>query len=283
VWRNGQELEFAVHAHAKVTADRIQLGEGGRLFGPPLEDPGAAGHDPAQRGFEILWIRPNTAGWELHVVPIASDRQRQAPTQVSGPPPSNVLTTYDRNGGRTTWFLRSVPDTRGQPWTELSATVWPLALGLTPRAPTSMARWPGWVMTASLAQRPDDSAFGVALINEAAGQPMIVRRWRSGPQGFEELDAAELGWPATDPIEFGVLRVAQNGHWYALIRSTRGAWGWCQSGRPAQLLPAKYADVRTPLDIFFIDGTVPALVYTRARCGLCVHVLGPLSRRLSPG
>lgn len=277
VWRNREQLEYAIHARTKITTGRLELGEGGHLCGPPLEDPHTAQPDPDRRGFEILWIRPNQAGWALHLIPIASDRQRQAPTQVHGPSPTNVLTTYDRNGARTTWFLRSIPDSRGQPTTELSATAWPLALGLTPRPPTLMVRWRGQIMTASVAQRPDDSAFGVALINGSAGQSMIVHRWRSGPQGFEELDPDELGWPSNDPIEFGVLRVAQDGRWYALVRSKRGAWGWCQRGQSAQFLPAKYADVRSPLDIFFVDGTIPALVYTRARCGLCVHMLGLLT------
>ncbi len=280
VWRRGDQLEFAIHAQGQVRCDHTELSEGGRLFGPVLEDPATS--DPERRGFEMLWVCPNSTGWELHLIPIAIDRPRQPPTTVPGPPPVNVLTTYDRNGGRMTWFLRIVTGSRGQALTELSGSAWPM--GVTPRLPTMLGRWPGRVVTASIAQRPDDTVYGVALIHEPEPVPrMVVHRWWSGAAGFEELDTVELGWPVDDPIEYGVLRVAQDGRWYALVRAARGVWGWCEDGQPGQILPAGYADVNAPVDIVFVDGTVPALVYTRPRCGLRVHLMGEPACRRAPG
>lgn len=136
-----------------------------------------------------------------------------------------------------------------------------------------LGRWTGTLAGADAVLDADDRARGVVGLR--LGGELLVVAWSRSREGrFEAASARAWDWPrelANVPVR---IRVDAEGQPHALARAEDGTWLYAPPLEPPRAVLPEGARVAGPLELSFVRGTYPLLLWSDPDRGLVFHPLG---------
>jgi hypothetical protein len=272
-------LAYAIHQSDQVELRALDLATPGfRLIGPVVEVPL---RPDAPYHAEALLVREAQRTWELRVARLGDDPLLRDPVAVDTPPPVWARVAHRPDGSRCAVFFvpRDRDDRR-----EVEVLLAPWAEGAPPGPPRPVARWPGALLAADQRVDAGGVVVGVALLDVGLEVPQYALfHWRiDRDDRFEQCAFSRIAWPWSTPVERALLRTSTFGAPYAVLKGgPESAYVACR-GEDVVPLPDALAPPAEPLDVYFLDQTVPTLVYADPRAGFSLYHTGPRRPRIAP-
>jgi hypothetical protein len=281
-WAARGSLGYAIHASGQVTTGSIDLGAEHLVATPLLE--AAFAPDVAPYA-EALLIGEAAGGYQLRVARITGASGTVGePVLCEGPMPRWAHTAYRADESRCTTFLAPRWLKPGEPAVSVQIGAW--SPGEPPEATSLVANWPGVLIAADQCLAADGTAYGAAIINLGADKPRYaLQRWRvTADDRFEEGTLTWIAWSREDPIARAVLRVNAQQDLCALLLAEEKGAGFFRCDARGQVVSfnAVIEATAAPVDVFFVDWTTAAILYTEPRCGLRILSTAPHRRPISP-
>lgn len=217
--------------------------------------------DPAQRpvGAALLWVGdPARRISAFQVVNFTPDGKAVAGAawDAGGPKPSWMKSHIASNGQRALVFVRDTGQGCAlflQPWPQAGAPV----------EPRTLAKWNGTCLGAGTVMIDDDSIRGATLVRgpQASGAKLELIVWKIGPKGeFGERARHTIPWAFQTGISRALVRVGPGGKAVALIAAEGGPWQFFDDEAGLKPLPAVVAAARQPVEVVFMDESVPVFI-----------------------
>lgn len=300
-WIEDQILNHIVHTYGRLEIGGVGLNAPGYEIVPPLfEDPFEPG---AKQGAEALLIREVEGGWLLCAVDLdggvitARDSSSgggggvgsSSPPNdlfVKGPMPLQNYTAYRSDASRRTVFSQQNNLSADRASVSLSVAGW--AKGSLPQTPKLLAEWEGVLVAADQCLTATDALVGAALLYvppaaAAAADSHFyeLRRWRlEADDTFIETGNLPLFWKPGTAIEKAVLRIRQDEKMFALLKNTEDNLWRLFDGEELKLLADSLQNIAEPIKIFFVDQSVPCILFPDAESGLRLAYLGAPPRHI---
>jgi hypothetical protein len=282
-WTDGSTLRYAVHTHGHIKTGEISLGDKDyQIIAPLLEDPFCEPYENQKA--ETLLMREKENGWEMRVVALTDEPQIREPIAVDGPKPRQCYTAYRSDAERRTIFWEQTSFAGEKEAVALSVSNW--AKGKNPPIPKLKAAWEGKFVAADQSLTGDDAVLGAVLLHiEAENKNFYeISRWRiDARDNFTELPAIRLEWNPETTISEAVIRIRADECVFALLRSAQDdQWRICSGDGNLKPLKESLQNINGQVNIFFVNQTVPAILYTDPQCGLRFAFEGAAPKRLAP-
>ena len=271
-WVDGDALSARVLRNGAVESATAMLARPGhRLIAPLFETP---------EGADALTLHAEGERWSLMVTSFAQGAASSVSVEMLGPPPQASRSAAGADGQRNTFFFRDAHDPAGRP--VVLAGVWRWAAGDLPNRVDLRAAWPGRLLAHDIGTLAGGSIVGAALMLEPAAevggteQP-VIRRWRVTAAGRWEDLPPQVPGPlaeARKAVVEAVVRVDRHGEPMAVLRTADHRWWRSLPGGELLPLSDELQTLTTPVDLFWVDGDFPALLYHAAGSGPQIAYFG---------
>ncbi len=282
-WIDGQTLKYIVHRFGQISAYKIPLDDNNYKIIPPLlEDPF---NKPSEKqNADALLMRETDGGWEMRVLTLGDASALSQPVKAQGPIPVQSYTAYRSDTERRTIFWEQNMFSAEKAAVALSVSNW--AAGKVPQAPKLKAAWEGKFVAADQSLTDDDAVIGAVLLHLETDNKnnYELRRWKIDSNDiFTESPAVRINWNPETVITEAVLRIRADEYVFALLRSAEDdLWRVLAEDGELKLLPENLQNITGKVNIFFVNQSVPAILYTDPECGLRIAFDGPAPKRFSP-
>ncbi len=217
--------------------------------------------DPAQRpvGAALLWVGdPARRMSAFQVVNFTPDGKAVAgaPWDAGGPKPSWMKSHITSSGQRLFAFIRDTDQGCTfflQPWSQTGPS----------GEPRSLAKWNGTCLGGGTVMINDDSIRGATLVRgpQAGGAKLELIVWKIGPKGeYGERARHTIPWAFQHAVNRALVRIGPGGKAVALIAGGDGQWQFFDDETGFQPLPATVAGARQPVEVVFMDESVPVFI-----------------------
>lgn len=282
-WLEGQTLKYVVHNFGRVQTAEIPLVNNDyKIIAPLLEDPFTEPHE--RQYAEALLIRQAENGWEMRLLSIPENGKQGETIKVQGAIPDKFYTLYRSDTERRTVFWQQSIFSNQKPAAVLSISNW--AKGKLPQPPQIKAIWEGKVIAADQSLTGDDSVVGAVLLKVETDEKFYyeLRKWRLDPRdNFTESPAIPVLSHTESVITEAILRIRPDWYVFGLLRYDKDKlWRSLRNDDEVKLLSDELQNINGEINIFFVNQTTPAILYTDPECGLRIAFDGPAPKRFLP-
>lgn len=220
--------------------------------------------DPTQRppGAALLWVGDAARRISaFQVVNFTPDGKAVAgpAADAGGSKPQWMMSHILSTGRRCLTFVREADQ-----GCALFLRPWPQA-GV-PGEPRLLAQWNGTCLGAGTVMIEDDSIRGATLVRgpQAGGSQIELISWKIGPKGeYAERARHSIPWAFQSGVSRALVRVGPGGKAVALIAAEGAQWQFFDDEAGFQKLAALVAGARQPVEIVFMDESVPVFIVGR--------------------
>ncbi|WP_437483754.1 hypothetical protein WME75_43400 [Sorangium sp. So ce1014] len=271
-WIVDRELGYAVHEHGAIERGQLDLqASDWRLIGPACE---LSTEAPGAPDAELLLLRDEGSRWRLRAIRLVQAAVLGADVVVSGPAPAWARVVHRPDGERRVFAVASASGA-----TSLWRGSWSPGRG--PTRLRAAIEGPGRLLAAAAQLGAGGCSVGAALVAVATPRGRLHALWS---WSLAEDDAfahrtTELTCLADASVDEAFVAVDQRGSAAVLARRAE-AWSFVDAGRPDVAVPAPA--LASPLQLSFLRGRTPVVVYAEPEQGLFVRPLVDLPPFLPP-
>jgi hypothetical protein len=228
-------------------------------------------NDPVQRpaGAALVWV--------------GDPAKRISAFQVVNFSPDGKASTgpfCEAGGAKPTWMASHIPSTARRCLTFIRDAEQGCGLFLlpwpqpgVPAEPKLLTKWNGACLGAGTLMIDDDSIRGATLVRspQREGGKVELIAWKIGPKGeYAERARYPVPWAFQTAISRAIVRVGPAGKAVALISAGDGGWQFFDDEGGFKSLPAAMAATRQPVEIVFMDESIPVFIVGRLGQGFQV-------------